>query len=67
MNTDLPFKNTNEALNYHVLNVERNNVLSDTLIVKERFRFPIMWVAATMSNRANTIIRPLIISRIIQR
>ena len=27
MNTDLPFKNISEALNFHVLSVERNNVL----------------------------------------
>ena len=39
MNTDLPFKNISEALKFHVLSVERNNVLSVTLIPKGKFRF----------------------------
>ena len=39
MNTDLPFKNISEALKFHVLSAERNNVLSVTLIHKVRFRF----------------------------
>ena len=39
MNTDLPFKNISEALKFHVLSVESNNVLSVTLIPKGKFRF----------------------------
>ncbi len=38
MNTDLPFKNISEALNFHVLSEERNN-LYVTLILKGKFRF----------------------------